>query len=132
MHRMLVYEESHNLRELGFLPRVADLLAYPAAWSLIELRQKDFWDAVGNFDPLPYWRDLSVDALVLYGEDDTNVPARRSARRLRSLDNPHIDVRVYEGSGHALESPKGLGNSIFRRDALEEISTFIHATTSHD
>ena len=39
--------------------------------------------------------------------------------------NPHIDVIVFENSGHALESPQGLGDSIIRRDAMELISEMI-------
>jgi dienelactone hydrolase len=127
MHASLVYEENHNLREIGLLPGYSNLLAYPAAWSLIYARQVDFWNAVGNFNPLPYWKDLNVKSLILYGEEDTNVPTRRSAANLRSLDNPSIEVIIYPGSGHALESPEGEGNSIFRPDALEEIASFILA-----
>lgn len=125
MHELLIYEETHNLREMGFLPGISDLLARPSAWSLIELRQATFWDAVGNFDPLPYWREVTAPSLVLYGEDDTNVPSSRSAEILRSLGKPNIEVRIYAGSGHALESPPGQGNSIFREDALADITEFI-------
>ena len=125
MHAQLVYEETHNLRELGVLPGIAGLLAYPSTWSIMHVRQRAFWSAVGDFDPLPYWRRIEVPALVLYGEDDTNVPARRSAELLRSLDKPNIEVRVYPGSGHALESPAGAGNSLFRPDALRAIRDFI-------
>lgn len=128
MHELLVYEESHNLRELGVLPGLADLLAYPAAWSIIRVRQRAFWTAVGNFDTVPHWRRVDVPALVLYGEDDTNVPTQRSAELLRALDNPNIEVRVYAGSGHALESPVGAGNNIFRSDALRAIRDFILGT----
>ena len=125
MHQQLVYEENHNIREMGFLPGVSNLLAYPAAWSLIHLRQKDFWDAVGNYDPAPYWRDLGVDAMVLYGERDTNVPSARSAAILDAIGNEHIRVNIYADSGHALESPPDRGNSIFRADALADISAFV-------
>jgi pimeloyl-ACP methyl ester carboxylesterase len=52
----LLFEENNNLREMGFLPGISNLIAYPAAWSIRELRQKDFWDAVGHYDPLPYWQ----------------------------------------------------------------------------
>jgi dienelactone hydrolase len=127
MHELLVYEETHNLRELGILPGLSDLLAYPASWSIIKVRQRGFWDAVGNFDPIPYWQRVSVESLVLYGENDTNVPSSKSAAILRSLGNPNIAVRIYEGSGHALESPEGKGRSIFREDALRDIRDFIHA-----
>ncbi len=129
MHDQLVYEENYNIRQMGFLPGFSNLLARPAAWSLINIRQKEHWDAVGNFDAAPYWQRISVRSLVLYGENDTNVPSARSAERLRSLENPHIDVRVYEHSGHALEDPEGQGDSIFRRDALEDIRGFIQSAS---
>jgi len=127
LHELLVYEETHNLRQLGILPGFSDLLAYPAAWSLIYARQRGFWSAVGNFDPAPFWQRIAVPSLVLYGEDDTNVPASRSAAILRTVGNPNIQVEVYEGSGHALESPPGEGRSIIREDALEEIRDFIRS-----
>ncbi len=103
MHDLLVYEETHNLRELGILPGLSDLLAYPASWSIIYFRQRGFWDSIGNFDAVPYWRRVSIPSLVLYGEEDTNVPSMDSAAILRSLGNPNIDVRIYDGSGHPLE-----------------------------
>ncbi|MEN8375096.1 MAG: alpha/beta fold hydrolase [Gemmatimonadota bacterium] len=125
MHELLVYEETHNLRQLGVLPGLSDLMAIGTAYALRKGSKRAFWDAVGNFDVLPHWRALSVDGLVLYGELDTNVPSAASAARLRSLGKPNIAVRVFEGSGHALEDPPEQGNSIFREDALEEIRAFV-------
>ncbi|MDH3336307.1 MAG: alpha/beta fold hydrolase [Gammaproteobacteria bacterium] len=129
MHDLLIYEETNNLRELGIIPGLSDLLAYPASWSITKVRQREFWDAIGNFDPVPYWRRLSVDSLVLYGENDMNVPSSESAAILRSLGKPNIEVKIYEGSGHALESPEGIGRSIFREDALRDIRDFIYSST---
>jgi pimeloyl-ACP methyl ester carboxylesterase len=126
-HQALRYEETHNLREMGVLPGVSNLLAYPSSWSLIYLRDSDFWDAVGNFDPIAYWRSVEQPALVIYGEDDTNVPTEDSVERLEALGKPNLEVRVYEGSGHAIEDPVGQGNSIFREDALDELTRFVHA-----
>lgn len=125
IHQQLRYEENHNLRQMGVLPGISNLIAYPAAWSIRELRQKEFWDAVGNYDPLPDWQALEVPALVLYGADDTNTPTAASAARLRSLNKANIDVLIFAGSGHALEDPPGTGNRIFRADALQEIRAFI-------
>lgn len=129
MHEQLVYEENHNLRQFGVLPGLSDILAYPAAWSLIGIRQKDFWSAVGNFDPAPYWQRVSVPTLVLYGGEDTNVPSAESAARLRSLGNSHITVKLFEGSGHALEDPVGQGQRIIREDALSDIRDFIQSAS---
>jgi len=129
MYETLVFEENHNLREMGVLPGISNVLAYPAAWSLIYVRQSEFWGAVGNFDPTPYWEKLETKSLVLYGEEDTNTPTRKSVKFFQSLDKPNIEVRVYEGSGHALESPEDKGNSIFREEALMEIRDFIRSVS---
>ncbi len=127
---LLVYEETHNLRELGIFPGLSDLLAYPSSWMVRNVAQPGFWDAIGNFDPLPYWRTLSVEALILYGENDTNVPTSESAAILESLDKSNLDVRIYEGSGHALVTPEGKGNSIVREDVMRDIRDFILSATS--
>jgi len=121
----LLYEENHNLRQLGFLPGISNVLAYVGAANVRYLAQPQLYKLIVDYDPLLYWGRISVDSLALFGTDDTNVPSAESARRLKSLGNPHVRVKVYEGSGHALESPLGHGNSIIRNDALEEISAFI-------
>ena len=122
----LLYEENHNLRQLGFLPGISNVLAYAGYANVRYLAQPQLYDLIVDYDPLPHWRNISIDSLILLGAEDTNVPTTESAKRLVNLDNPHIRVEVYPGSGHALESPFGQGNSIIRKDALNEISAFIH------
>jgi pimeloyl-ACP methyl ester carboxylesterase len=121
----LLYEENNNLQEIGFLPGISNLIAYPSTFFIRNVAQKDFWDAVGDWDPLPHWERVSIPALILYGELDPNVPSQASADRLEALGNPNIQVVVFEGSGHALEDPEGTGDSYFRQDALELIQDFI-------
>ena len=125
LHEQLLYEENQNLRQMGLLPGISNLIAYPAAWSIRDIRQKEFWGAVGNFDPLPYWQDLDIEALALYGEIDSNVSSARSAELLRSLNKENIKVKVYEGSGHALQDPEGQGNDLIREEALHAVKEFI-------
>jgi len=127
-HQQFLYEEDHNLRQLGVLPGVSWVLARPATFVARHWAQSDFWNAVGDFDPLPYWKDLGVPALALFGAVDTNVPSARSAGLLRGLNKPGITVRVYEGSGHPLEDPPGTGDRLFRQDALADIRDFILAS----
>jgi dienelactone hydrolase len=121
----LIYEENYNLRQLGILPGLSNVLAYVGYANVRYLAQPQLYDLIVDYDPLPYWSDVSTSSLVLFGADDTNVPTSESAQRLANLGNPHIRVRVYEGSGHALESPEGSGRSIIRQDALDEIASFI-------
>ena len=129
MHDGLLYEENHNLREVGFLPGISDAVARLSTLYLRKIAQPGFWNAIGNFDPLPFWKTLEAPALVLYGAEDTNVPSARSAERLRALQKPNIEVLVFEGSGHAIESPEGTGDSVFREDALQKIVDFILASS---
>lgn len=125
----LLYEENHNLRQMGFLPGISNLVAFMSTAHIKSHRQKEFWDAIENFEPLLYWKQLTVDALVLYGREDTNVPSVDSAESLRALKNPQIQVRIYDGSGHALADPVDLGDSIIREDALEDIRDFIRSVS---
>lgn len=123
----LVYEEVHNLREIGFLPGVADLIARLSSTYIIHVGQREFWQAVGDYDPLPYWQQLELPALVLYGELDTNVDTATSVARLQGIGKPNIEIVVYPGSGHALEDPPGQGDRILRSDALERTARFIES-----
>ena len=123
----LTYEENHNLRQMGFLPGVSNLVAMASTRFIKHIGQRQYWQAVGNFDPLPYWTEVGVSSFVLLGSDDTNVPSRESAARLYALKKPNIRVSIYEGSGHPLEDPPEYGNNIIRYDALEAISQFIQA-----
>jgi dienelactone hydrolase len=130
LHEVLLYEENHNLRQMGFLPGFSNVLSYITTFILRNISQPAFWNAVGNFDPLPYWEQLDVKSLSLFGKLDTNVPSERSAARLESLGKPNIEVKIYPGSGHALEDPPGEGSSIFREEAMKDIVNFIDSATA--
>jgi len=123
----LRYEENHNLRQIGFLPIISDTLAVLSTAYIKNIGQAAFWDAVGDYDPMPYWRELDIDALAMFGRDDTNVPSEKSAAKLNDLRNLKIRVRVYDGSGHALADPVEHGNDLIRYDVLEDISEFIES-----
>jgi dipeptidyl aminopeptidase/acylaminoacyl peptidase len=129
-YQTLHYEETNTLRQMGFLPGVADLIAYLSTFILKNLTQKDFWGAVGNFDPLPFWKELSIPALVMLGSEDTNVPAEASKARLDALNKENITVKIYAGSEHALQDPPGTGDRIFRQEALRDIENFIHGVVT--
>jgi dienelactone hydrolase len=126
----LLYEENHNLRQIGLLPGISNFVALLSTTYLVRVGQKDFWNAIGHYDPLPYWEKLEVPALAMFGGDDTNVDTADNAARLRGLKKSNIGVEVYEGSGHALEDPQDRGNRIFREDALRRIRDFVRVATA--
>jgi dipeptidyl aminopeptidase/acylaminoacyl peptidase len=125
----LVYEENLNLRQMGFLPGVSNVLARASSWHIRNVVQKEFWDKIGNYDPLPYWEQVNVPALIMLGSEDTNTDSATSAANLNALGNPNLRVVMLEGSGHPLEDPVGTGDRYFRHDALAVLRDFIHAST---
>ena len=131
-HDALVHEERSNIERLGLPSLVAGAIAPLSALHLRKVRQRTFWDAVGNFDPRPYWARTEVPSLALFGENDPNTPSRVSAENLLALANPRIEVQVYAGSGHALEDPPGTGNAYIRAEALERIETFVAAVETRE
>lgn len=87
-----------------------------------------WWRSVGDFDPLPYWRELNAPALVVYGalDENDNVPVAESVNRLREAlapeRNPSHRIRVFPGMGHTLVDPaSGWISSTF----LDLLSTWI-------
>lgn len=112
---------------MGFLPGISNLVSRLSTAYIMKVSQKEFWRAAGEFNPLPYWQQVSVPALTMYGELDTNVPAQASALRLESLGKPNLEVVIYPGSGHPLEDPVGQGDHNFRLAALEKMRDFIFA-----
>jgi len=121
----LIYEENHNLRQMGFLPGISNVIALASTAYIRNVAQAEFWDRVANYDPVPYWRVVNVPALALFGTDDTNVPSEESAKRLNALGKSNLRIEIYEGSGHALQDPVGRGNSIIREEALAAIRSTI-------
>jgi dienelactone hydrolase len=121
----LIYEENHNLRQMGFLPGISNVIALASTAYIRNVAQAEFWGRVANYDPVPYWREVNVPALALYGADDTNVPSEESAKRLNALGKSNLRIEIYEGSGHALQDPVGRGNSIIRKEALAAIRSAI-------
>ena len=129
-HQALVFEENNNLRQMGLLPGLSNAVAYASSWYIRNIAQKEFWGAIDNYDPLPYWAEVEVPGLIMLGGIDTNTPSQRSADRLNALGNPNLRTVIFEGSGHPLEDPEGIGNSNFRSDALDLMRDFILAAAS--
>ena len=129
MHEQLLYEFNYEARETGFLPGVSNLISYANTFIYEKITGKEWYDAVGNFDPLPYWRKVTIPALVLHGSEDHNVPSAESKARFEALGKDNIQFIMYEGSGHGLEDPPGVGNHYIREEALLDMLNFINSST---
>lgn len=108
MNDQLRYEENYNLRQMGFLPGFSDVISHVSIFVLQKIVDRGWWSTIGNFDALPYWQRVDAPTLVVYGDQDTNVPSTRSQERLNALGKENIQVVMFEGSGHNLEPPEGV------------------------
>jgi len=125
MHKQLLYEFNFEMREMGFLPGISNLFSYPSTLIYEKVTGKEWYNAVGDFDPLPYWLKVNTPVLVLFGSDDHNVNSAKSKARLEALGKDNIQVNMYEGSGHALQDPPGAGDHYIREDVLSDMLNFI-------
>jgi len=127
-HEQLLHEGNFAMRETGYLPGISNLFSHVYTFVFENITGKEWYNAVGNFDPLPYWRKVNIPVLVLHGSDDHNVPSVESKARFEVLGKDNIRVIMYEGSGHGLEDPPGAGDHYIREEALSDMLDFI--TTS--
>jgi pimeloyl-ACP methyl ester carboxylesterase len=118
----------------GWEDFLAGIEAAPPALAGAFPTERDDWRwgwyaRVVDFDPVPLWGALAAPCLVVYGEADEhdNVPVAASVanlERLRAAGKENLDVRVYAGSGHALDAPDG---NWIRRDFLEGLARWIQS-----
>lgn len=125
MHEQLLYEFNFEMRETGFLPGVSNLFSYVSTFVFENITGKEWYEAVGNFDPLPYWRKVNLPVLVLHGSDDHNINSAESKARFEALGMENIRVIMYEGSGHGLQDPPRVGDHEIREEALSDMWNFI-------
>jgi pimeloyl-ACP methyl ester carboxylesterase len=59
---------------------------------------------IAGYDPLEFWRRVTVPALLLYGEEDERVPPRRSAARIAEAylgaNGPRLEVMFFPLADH--------------------------------
>jgi pimeloyl-ACP methyl ester carboxylesterase len=88
-----------------------------------------WWEKIGAYDPIIYWKLLKQPALILFGEEDEfdNVPVKESIVRLENSFKgikKDITIRVYPGSGHGLFEP-GTETRRLREEAFQLLTSWI-------
>lgn len=92
-----------------------------------------FLRSVGQFDPMPYWIQVTKPVLVLYGAEDErdNVPVAESARRLdhgfRSVLKENHRIVIVPGAGHGFLDRHGRLMSAF----TEALGRWVDAYVTH-
>jgi dipeptidyl aminopeptidase/acylaminoacyl peptidase len=120
------HEVSHDIRD-GGVPEFLLPLLEPIFSKRARKRLQVFFDNNGSFDAVPYWRRVSVPALVVNGLLDKNVPVAASLARLEEVKKQNntaaITIKVYEDSGHGLYDP---GTNWFYAEFFESMTAWIH------
>ncbi len=98
----LVYEEINNIEPYTY-NFIAKLIAPITARRINKLPHQK---ALVGFDPIPYWKQISVPVFVGYGGNDKNVPVDKCVERLKSNNLNKFLVKVYPGGGHAIRNPE--------------------------
>ena len=78
----------------------------------------DFARSVGSYDPMLYWRQLSVPVMFVYGGKDANVRVSKSVGRIQEVFAPldlNYVLMVFSENGHGL----------YREDELDFLATWI-------
>ena len=131
-NEQLLFEEDHNVRQMGFLPGVSYVIAQISTRHIRHFVMPEIYDAVGDYDPIPLWGQVDIPVLAILGSEDTNVPSAESAARLEALGSDSIQVVIYEGSGHAVQDPPGHGDRLIRAEALDAIAGFVLDSSAGD
>ncbi len=65
-----------------------------------------FWKANVNSDGAEAWKFVTVPSLVIYGEDDTNVPSLKCEKIIKEIckkfKKKNIELMIFEGLGHII------------------------------
>lgn len=117
--KQLLFEEVNNITGFGTYRFIARIIA---PITVKAIKKKAFWRLIEGFDPLPYWKKVTVPVFVAFGAGDENVPVEESVQRFRSLNMDSMITKVYPGGGHAISDPK---TNKISSDFLTDMTSFI-------
>lgn len=79
---------------------------------------RTFVHTIGDYDPIPYWRKVSVPFLFVYGGKDTQIRIKKSIDRIENTlgrSGYNYSILLFHNNGHG----------IFREDLLDLIARWI-------
>jgi uncharacterized protein len=114
----LVFEEINNIEPYTYR-FIAKLIAPLTAQRISKMPHQK---ALAGFDPIPYWKKISVPVFVGYGGNDKNVPVEKCIERLKTNNLSEFLIKVYPHGGHAIRNPETNKVSI---NYLKDLVSFI-------
>lgn len=115
----LLFEEIHNIQQMGTYSFVARLIA---PFTARRIQQMDFWKPTAGYDPIPYWEQVTIPCFAALGENDTNVPVEESVAKFEALESEML-IKVYPDGGHGITDPMtGAVQDAFLQDLVQFIN----------
>ncbi len=114
----LIYEEINNIQPYTYR-FIAKLIAPITARRISKMPHQK---ALVGFDPIPYWKQISVPVFMGYGSDDKNVPVDRCLERLKTNKLNKFLVKVYPQGGHGILNPE---TNKVSAEYLQDLVSFI-------
>lgn len=117
-NEQLEFEEANNIGYYTY-----DFLARSIAKHTVKnLKEIPHIKALLNYEPLSYWKNVTIPNLLLYSEDDTNCPVERSLERVKEEQVTHLNIKTYPKGGHAISNEQ---QTDYRLDFLEDLAAFL-------
>ena len=116
----LVFEEINNIEPYTY-KFIAKLIAPLTAHRISKMPHQK---ALTGFDPIPYWKQISVPVFMGYGGDDKNVPVEKCVERLKTNNLNEFQVKVYPQGGHGIRNPE---TNKVSADYLHDLVSFINS-----
>ena len=119
------FEVMRDIMDSGVPKFLADPLSLVFA-KRARAKRKIWWEKNGEFDPVNLMSQTAIPVLKIFGDQDTNVPVKRSLEQMEVLlsERPGlpIELKIFEGSGHALFDEE---TQWIRKDYLEYLDAWI-------
>lgn len=119
------FEVMRDIMDSGVPKFLADPLSLVFA-KRARAKRKIWWEKNGEFDPVGLMSQTAIPVLKIFGDQDTNVPVKRSLEQMEVLlsERPGlpIELKIFEGSGHALFDEE---TQWIRKDYLEYLDAWI-------
>ena len=66
------------------------------------IKEMEHFKPLAGFNPILYWKRISVPVFFGFGENDKNVPVDNCIERLKENNLNNFQIRSYPNGGHAI------------------------------
>ncbi len=114
----LLYEEANNIAPYTY----TFIAKFIARFTSEKIKKMEFFIPFAGFDPIPFWKRISIPVFFAFGENDKNVPVDKCIERLKENDLNDFKIKIYPQGGHGIIDVKA---NIMNQDCLNDLVKFL-------